>query len=130
LTLAASETGTFADDVDHLACRYYRIFLGHNVSRIDVQVRLTDPADSTPLKAELAVITKSMRRLTVHRATPGNSTVSGFSGQLAIAANGLVSSEIDHLVLVISNCGTESARNNAGGPHDDAKKYETYISAS
>lgn len=108
--------------LDHLACRYYRFYLEQGVSRVEIKMQVDGPCHKTRLKAEMAIVTKARQRNLIQALSPitqSNSTSAQFVGVL----ESLNPEDIDHLVLVVSNCGTRSAINWKLTDHDDAQRF-------
>ncbi len=114
--LAPGRVGKTQDDLDHLACRYYRFYLEGNATRL--AVRLQPPSSQAPLKGVLAVVTRDGRRgasLVLRRDQAG--------GALAGELTGLDPNRLDHLVLVVANCGLRADTGHRNRPHDDDQQY-------
>lgn len=114
--------------LDHLACHYYRYYVTASVSGVRFQLTTTPFLDSTtPLKAEIAIATADKRRRPQIRIL--SNTESEFSGDTVLLSTDLTIDDpdnIDHIVLVVSNCGT---RANFGGvgEHDDERSYTIQV---
>jgi hypothetical protein len=115
--------------LDHLACRYYRIYFKGEVQSLQVRVQSEDPAGLTSLKAELAEVTAEMRRGVIEPLRPVLAPAGTAPGSLAVELIRLDAEELDHLALVVTNCGTRAARDNTRIPHDDGKTFSVMISA-
>lgn len=120
LTLPASNGQTINDELDHLACRYYRFYLKGG-THFEVKLTVNDACAVTPLKAEVAVVTTDMRRTHIEALCPAEA-VDVEEGCLSCVVGSLDSDEIDHIVLIVSNCGTGATLNGNGGG-DDGKRF-------
>jgi len=98
------------DHLDHLSCRYYRIFLRDSSADFTVNVDVGDAARF--LKAEAAVVTNNKSRIMLDPVRPGN------NGTISFNMSSLEISDIDHIVLVVSNCGTNRPVNGKLVDHD------------
>jgi hypothetical protein len=115
------------DQLDHLACRYYRFYLEKGVKTFEVKMAVVDDAyEATPLKAEAAVVTVGGQSLLVEalRLTP---EAEGDGMSLFCALDLSNCEEVDHIVVVVSNCGINSSLN--GDLSDDGKKFVITASA-
>lgn len=126
--LHAGTQAHISGQLNHLACRYYRFFLKSNISRVQIDFTVTDPQSTTPFKAEVAVVAKDKQRLrvsclrTLDEQTPA-------TGRLSAVLDDLDPDEIDHLVLVVSNCGIRTSQQHGGKAHDDKKDFTIMASA-
>lgn len=121
LILRPGVAGTTGGVLDHLACRYYRFYLKGSGSNVRVTVKPNDAGKKTPLKAEVAVVTSEGRRVSV---TPLHSRAAARSGVVLTAElKGLKPEEVDHLILVTSNCGTRPNPLDGMSQHDDEKGF-------
>jgi hypothetical protein len=117
--------------LDHLACRYFRIALKGEVEKLQVEVESEGDQTIAPLKAELAVVTDEMRQGKVWALRPlpagGAKETTRLSLELPVAE--LEYDKADHLVLVVSNCGTREATVKRDKPHDDKRKFRLTVCA-
>jgi hypothetical protein len=106
------------DVLSHLACRYYRFYLEDEVKQLSVELHSSDEPGKSPLKVELAIVTKGNRRGQV---IPLRlvSDKSNRKTLLTAQVKQIDSNELDHFILVVTNCGTRSAI----PPHDDGKQF-------
>ena len=114
--------------LDHLACRYYRFFLKSDVRSLDVEFNPLESARETPFKAEIVAITKERereKRFLLRASENGD----GASQKLSVSLSDLDPDVLDHLVLVVSNCGMRSQLQGRR-PHDDKKEYRIVASAT
>jgi hypothetical protein len=114
LSLPDDNDRVIKGSLDHLSCRYYRFYLQPNISIVEITLSLDGHSQSTPLKAEVAVVTTDRRRIMLQPlcARPGE------PNKLSCCLDALESSEIEHVVLVVSNCGTNISLNGDLGDHD------------
>lgn len=117
--------------LDHLACRYFRITLKGEVKNLRVEVQ-SEEGQIAPLKAELAVVTDDMQPGKVTSLRPvaiaGEKEPSLLSLELPVAT--LDYDKADHLVLVVSNCGTRAATVKRNQPNDDNRKFRVIVTAA
>jgi len=98
------------DHLDHLSCRYYRFFLGNGSADFTVNVNVGGAAPF--LKAEAAVVTNQKSRIMLDPDRPGKNGIISFN------MSSLKASDVDHIVLVVSNCGTNRPVNGKLVDHD------------
>ncbi|MFL6334712.1 MAG: DUF6055 domain-containing protein [Pyrinomonadaceae bacterium] len=130
---AVSESLMLPDDsgktvegaLDHLACRYYRFYLRPSVQALTLTLDCENACDVTPLKAEVAVVTNDRRRLLVSPLRPHDGHPHGGDGRgkLTCVLDNLDPDAVNHVVLVVSNCGTRSSLNSPAGENDDNKRF-------
>lgn len=114
--------------LDHLACRYYRFFLRSDVRSLEIVFDPLESACETPFKAEIVAITKERereKRFLLRGPEDGNDA----SQKLSVSLNNLDPDVLDHLVLVVSNCGMRSQLQGLR-LHDDKKEYRIVASAN
>ncbi len=118
--------------LDHLACRYFRITLKGAVESLRVEVQSEEGQVIAPLKAELAVVTDEMRQGKVQPLRPLPADGMGETTRLALelSAAELDYDKADHLVLVVSNCGTREATVKRDKPYDDKRGFRINVSAN
>jgi hypothetical protein len=115
--------------LDHLACRYFRFWPKPGVAKLSVHLH-TQPAFShSPLKAELAFVTRDGRRLSSQLLTPLVVRHVGEPVRLFAETRLPADGEFEHLVLVVSNCGTRPEPANTRLPHDDGQQFKIEVSA-
>jgi hypothetical protein len=120
--LSADSPEEITGELNHLACRYYRFFLKGDVTRVQLDFKVADPNNTTPFKAEVAVVTKDKRRIAGRYLYPVESET-GVASHLSTVLDGFDLDDIDHLVLVVSNCGTRTLRQAMGKDNDDQKQF-------
>jgi hypothetical protein len=125
LVLPSDDGKTVEGVLDHLACRYYRFYLRAGVQAMTLTVECEDACGVTPLKAEVAVVTNDRRRLLVKplRGPADPPSEGDGRGRLTCELDNLNPETIDHIVLVVSNCGVCSSANTPVDESDDNKKY-------
>jgi len=123
--LTPGKTAQLEDALDHLACRYYRFYLKKGVKGVRVELMPEEGAAGTKLKGELVVVTTDRTRLPAEALSQSGSE----SGPLSVAIGSLNPDSIDHLVLVLSNCGVKSSAK-FFSDHDDVKGYAVSVSAT
>src|SRR5262249_19078368 len=106
------------DTLDHLACRYYRFYLEDGVKQLTVELYSSDRHGKSPLKAELAVVTKEKLRGQVIPLRPASNNVDETSIFIAQVTQ-INANNLDHFILVVTNCGTRAI----SPPHDDGKQF-------
>jgi hypothetical protein len=121
LRLPDRNDGEIDDALDHLSCHYYRFYLDDGVDTVEVTMNVDSQCADTPLKAQVAVVTKDRQRIMLQPLRP---TVNGSNGNncLSCVLRGLNAAEVDHIVLVVSNCGTNLSMNGSFGS-DDSRQY-------
>jgi hypothetical protein len=115
--------------LDHLACRYYRFFLKSGVSNVEIAFQPQVNGVPTPFKAEVTIVNKNTQRsesLPLRAKKNGNL----LKGPLHATLTALDPDEIDHLVMVVSNCGTKSYNGGDVTNHDDGKEFTIQVTAS
>ncbi len=108
-------------NLDHLACRYYRFYVREDVGALQVRLETESQGDVGPLNAEIATVTTEMRRGIVKPLRPATADGPAGSVQLSAELAELDRNEVDHLILVVSNCGQTSA--------DDGQQYTLDVRA-
>jgi Family of unknown function (DUF6055) len=116
--------------LDHLACRYYRFYLKGNVSKVWIALTPGNGAGPTKLKAEVAAVTGEGARTGVTPLHPPPEPVEGEPFRLTAWLNVADPGEIDHLILVVTNCGTRPDPLNGTNLHDDYKDFTIEVAAS
>ncbi len=117
--------------LDHLACRYFRFYLKGNVTNLQVEVRADKSQTISPLKAELAIVNSELRRERNAIALRPELVETGRPAQILTAEINRISCETtDHVVLVVTNCGTRPTQPNSRIEHDDGRLFEVRVSAS
>lgn len=117
--------------LNHLACRYFRIYLRDAVTVLRIQIRAMDGKPVAPLKAELAAVNAELRRDALFAPLrPPHSDTTATARQLSTEVSQAEFGAMDHLVLVITNCGTRAAKVNDRIEHDDGRQFEISVSAS
>jgi hypothetical protein len=130
LPLRAGNEARIEGQLNHLACRYYRFYLRGDVRNVRVDFFATDPPDATPLKAEVALVSRERRRSRVEPLFPTGGPAAGGEAHLSAVLDDLDADEVDHLVLVVSNCGLRSSLSHKPDEHDDKKPYTIIATAS
>lgn len=105
------------DSLDHLSCRYYRVYLSGGVARAKVTL---DRNLGSPLKVEVATVKPDQTRGTVVRLLPGTVSKRSNWETLSGTIHGSDLEGIDHLVVVVTNCGYRSDPN---GQDFDGQRY-------
>jgi hypothetical protein len=91
--------------LDHLACRYFLLDLRDDVQEIVIKVRIPSPDGRSYLKPSLVSVRADLSRGENWKFS--HEFKSGFL-EFSALTGALVPSEVDHLVLVVSNCGYRS----------------------
>jgi hypothetical protein len=106
------------DSLNHLSCRYYRFYLDPDVDTVEISMSNDD--ENSSLKAQVAVVTEDRKREMLQALrTAGNDF--GPNAVVCIL-RGLKAIKIDHIVLVVGNCGTNLTVN-GGFNRDDNQEY-------
>src|SRR6185295_17991126 len=85
---------------------------------------------SSPDISDIFASGYGMQRGVVRSLRPPSGIVSGEAAQVFVELMGLEPENIDHLVLVVSNCVLKAAQVNTKIENDDEKKYIVMASAS
>jgi hypothetical protein len=111
--IATDEKTERQDALDHLACRYYRFYLNDGIRQVSVELHIPDDAEHSPLKAELAAVSREnqLKQVIPLRPSPINKNI------LAAHVNQFDPDKYDHFILVIINCDLS--------PHSDEGKQFT-----
>lgn len=123
--LGCGERVVGSDYLDHLSCRYYRFYVDSAVRQVQFHICCQDGRDIDPLKAELAVVRKKNERGKVYpfcRTSPPGSICAGLD--LSMPDD----DQLDHLVLVVSNCGVRQM--SPHDDHDDRREFRITAAAS
>jgi hypothetical protein len=127
--LSVNQEISATGELDHLACSYYRFYLDSSITELKVQLLTEEVNGKTPLKAELAMVARDLRRDQVHRLCAVPAAASNHAVQLARQIPGLDQKDVDHIVLVVSNCGLRRRQENRLVEHDDGKEYRLTVTA-
>ena len=96
------EASTDELELDHLACRYFRLYPGTDCSQLEVKVHLPeDPDGALPLKAELIGVTRFLAR---GETAVAAATTEGSGTALALRLDGFCADTLGHAILVVTNC--------------------------
>jgi hypothetical protein len=101
-TLRPAERSIWEGSIDHLACRYYQFRLAADASQLTVQLHSNRNSGPPALKAEVALVAPDKRRCGVValRRQPGS-----VEAPLCATLTEQQLAALDHVVLVVSNCG-------------------------
>jgi hypothetical protein len=127
MLLRAGTQVSIGGQLNHLACRYYRFFLRHDIARVQIDLSVGDLHDTTPFKAEVAAVGKDRQRLRDLPLRSVNGQM-GAASQLSVVLD-VEPDDIDHLVLVVTNCGTRGSQGSRFKNHDDKKDFTITASA-
>jgi len=116
-----------ADTLSHLACRYYRFYLKGAVSTVDIELTPEKRQETMPLKAEVAVITVTRQRTNRQALRP--SQAPGRGHKLSVTMGSMSLADIDHIVMVVTNCGTRPNMDDDRDDHDDEVNFSIEASA-
>jgi hypothetical protein len=116
--VGTSDTSEEQDILDHLACRYYRFYLEEGVRQLSVELHSPDKLGESPLKAEIAVVTKEKRRGQVIPLRPVSDNLSRET-LLSTCLKQIDQHQHDHFILVVTNCGARTFT----PPHHDGKQF-------
>lgn len=118
-----------ASELDHLACRYFRLSLQAGVKNLPVRLQTRPAAKHSPLKAELAMVMRAGLRGATQPLQPLVAAQPGEPLRLSVEVAISNPNELDHLVLVVANCGTRPEPPNLRLPHDDGQQFKIEVSA-
>ncbi|MBI1766717.1 MAG: hypothetical protein HYR56_35370 [Acidobacteria bacterium] len=121
--LGTGEQAATGDTLDHLACRYYRFYLNAGVRQLRLELETLEAGEQSWLKAEVAMATNEKRCGLVIPLRPATATNPITATLLSAQVTLLDLNDIDHLILVVTNCGTRAAQVRPDIPHDDRKPY-------
>lgn len=127
--LGAGVTVTIENVVDHLSCRYYRFHPKERAARLQIVLSPEGSDTVSPLKAEVAIVTKEKLRGNIEplHIVPS----SRHKGAEQLACNIPFSLDyLEHIVLVVSNCGRRGYLERLGTANDDNKRYSIMISVN
>jgi hypothetical protein len=117
----------YKNRLDHLACHYYPIRVDRTVSREEITLTSELTVGTPVLKGEITTVTQDMRRGEVVALEPPSE--SGTANN-TVRATVTVPSDLDHFVLVVTNCGVTGAADNPPPYNDDRQEYEITILAN
>lgn len=115
--------------LDHLACRYYRIYLDRRVKEVHVTFKTPHRPDGHVLKGEIVPVTFEMQ-MSTPTVTLRPTGIEDGMDVLSTTIGTLVPEKFDHLVLTVSNCGMRPHCINPDIEHDDAQEYTLELSAN
>jgi hypothetical protein len=128
--LSLGESPPSEDTLDHLACRYYRFFLERRIAKLQVRLLTAGRESGTNLKAELAIVTKQMQRGSTYKL---RSSIRPMAIEEPIELFAEISEiphgDIDHVVLVVSNCAFRGMDSNSRTDHYDGQQYTVNVTA-
>jgi len=131
--LSPGSTVRAEDALDHLACRYYRFYLKEGVGSVRVELMPEGRVNTTKLKGEVVAVTTERTRLLAvalsQVAEDSEGKESGREVPLSATLSLPSPEKIDHLVLVLSNCGVKSSTK-FFNDHDDDKGYFINVTAT
>jgi hypothetical protein len=127
--MRAGQTATAKNKLDHLACRYYRFYLKSGVSSLKLDLRPLHDRETTSLKAEVVEIGRESARADVRPLKPVQETLEETTLRLSVELTDLDPDELDHIVLVVSNCGHRGYCDDDDDDHDDGKIFEISAAA-
>lgn len=100
-------------EVSHLACRCYRFYIEGKVTQLCIDLSSPGEPEKFPLKAELAFVTRENRRGQVLPLRPAPHHSNGET-LLTIQVENISLDEVDHFILVVTNCGMSAPRTSQG----------------
>jgi len=112
--------------LNHLACHYYRIYAEGSIKSLRVRLEAGQSEAESRLKAQIAVVSREKQRWRIQPLMPASSSGLCESILLSAELNDLDMEDIDHLVLIVSNCGFRDAKTNHGVCYDE-QAYTIYI---
>jgi hypothetical protein len=113
--------------LDHLACRYYRIYPKGKIPQMTISLMTHNGTTVKPLKAEVAIVTTERRRQESRSLLPVATPQPAQNQLLSTTFDNLPVDEIDHLVLVVANCGKRPDKED-DRDHDDGIEYKVEVS--
>jgi len=115
--------------LDHLACRYYRYYVRSGVTRLRVELQ-RQSVNPAPLKGEMVIIRKNLERSTTLPLRASDQAKLPAVPTLSVELRDLDPDSIDHIVLVVSNCGLRAMTDDEDEPHDDQQAFTLRATAS
>jgi len=118
------------DSLDHLSCRYYKFRLIQPVKKVVIEMRVFEPLAKNKLKCQVVIVDADNQPVRIEPLDlASKSFLSGsnkyqFSATVPITDHGL-----DHLILVVTNCGKVTSTDNYEDEHDDDKFYSIKVRA-
>ncbi|MCI0664034.1 MAG: DUF6055 domain-containing protein, partial [Acidobacteria bacterium] len=118
LSLRPGQQTTAENQIDHLACQYYQIRPEPAVAKVRVELQ-TNPL--SPIRGEVAIVTNRLRKGDgkILQYTDGHD-----STKLVAEVKIPDHQKIDHIILILSNCGVRGATKDPHRPHDDEQRYK------
>jgi hypothetical protein len=112
--------------LDHLSCRYYRIYPGKKVRAVRTQLEAQALDEKTWIKVQLAEVTNGLQQRRVVPLRRTQALVA--ANRVSLAAEIEDIADLDHIVVVVTNCGLgHSATHRFGEPSDDGIMYSLEI---
>ncbi len=127
---AGSQGASEIYQLNHLSCRYFKIDLKGAIRRLQIGLQAEEGQVIAPLKAEVAIVTEEAQKGEVAALRPSVKSSATPPRLLSVELNHLDHENIDHLALVVSNCGTRAEDVRTYIPHDDHRKFRVIVSAS
>lgn len=118
--LGPGETQTTNSFLDHLSCKYYRLYPKAGTIRLELSLLSQDSTSVHPLKVEIAIVHDRTTRGKVQRM---KLAVGPEGSERLVGEVSLSPEAIDHLVVVVSNCGMKPDQN-------DNKEYTLQVCVS
>jgi hypothetical protein len=122
-----SPTWSATGYLDHLACRYYRVYPKGNIPKMTINMATHNGTPVKRLKAEVAIVTTERRRRDPRPLLPVAAPQPAQNELFSTTFDDLPVDEIDHLVLVVANCGQRPDKED-DRDHDDDIEYTISVS--
>ncbi|MDX2042767.1 MAG: DUF6055 domain-containing protein [Acidobacteriota bacterium] len=115
-------------NLDHLACRYFRYSVTPGVKSLTLRLEASKEGNS-PLKAEVAVMARDGKNALAKRLVPiplsSANDKMRLTGKIDLPRN----VEIDHVVVIVTNCGLKRATDNVYESSDDEQEFRLQVVA-
>jgi hypothetical protein len=128
--LSAGSPARFQGSLPHLATHYFRCFVSRQIRHVRFVLRAPNGDGILPFKAEAAVVQADLRR--GRRQSLGQLREGGGTDPITLATEitcGDLDLDLDHLLLVVSNCTHENRDLPMNNPPPAGEPYELEIVA-
>jgi hypothetical protein len=115
------------DSLNHLSCRYYKFRLVQPTKKVHVEMQVDDPANNK-LKCQVVIVDAENQPLRIVTLDKAPRSLLANRYQLSATIQ-LTDDRNDHLMLVVTNCGTITSAENDEDEHDDDKYYSLKVRA-
>jgi hypothetical protein len=123
IELETAETIKVSGRLDHLACRYYRLYPKRKRTFVKVRLLTSAKLGRTPLKGHVTAVANGSRGMGRPLASKTKTIADGridFEAELTAEDT----RQVDYIVLCVTNCGTRSSSLHVNTEHDDGVEYQ------